>query len=61
MVIFSNNVFKKGSTILTITLDVASIAGWGAIVVAPPAAVDLKDAIVSGPVGVEVGGSGCIS
>lgn len=39
---------------LTTTLDVASIARLGAFIIAPPAAIDLKDAIVSGTIGVVV-------
>lgn len=39
---------------LTTTLDVACIARRDAIIIAPPAAIDLKDAIVSGTIGVVV-------
>lgn len=45
---------------LTTTLDVASIVRLDAIIIAPPAAIDLKDAIVSGFIGVVVDGSGLV-
>lgn len=45
---------------LTTTLDVASIAHVDAIIIAPPAAIDLKDAIVGGTIGVVVGRSSLV-
>lgn len=45
---------------LTTTLDVASIARVDDIIIAPPAAIDLKDAIVSGTISVVVGRFGVV-
>lgn len=46
---------------LTTALDVAPIACGGHIIIAPPAAIDLKDAIVGGTINVVVDRGGCVA
>lgn len=43
---------------LTAALDAAHIPGGGHIIIAPPAAIDLKDAVVGGTISVVVDGGG---
>lgn len=46
---------------LTTALDVAPIACGGHIIIAPPAAIDLKDAIVGGTISVAVDRGGSVA
>lgn len=45
---------------LTTAFDVAPVARVDAIIIAPPAAIDLEDAKVGGTIGVVVGRSGIV-